>query len=160
MALDTLIQLHETHTRLAEIDELKGDLPELLSEQKDDFNRMNKEQKDHASKIDKLSKELNSCQTTLTDHNTKLERYSTCASECNAPDPMALPYSDDRRRLRRRRLTSDICQDNVCSEPYDDANNYHHDAADYYNCVDCISRCMGCTKTCQCPTDFIWTHNR
>ena len=98
------------------------------------------------------------------DHNTKLERYSTCASECNAPDPMALPYSDDRRRLRRRRLTSDIClPDHVksrSSEPYDDANNYHHDAADYYNCVDCISRCMGCTKTCQCPTDFIWTHNR
>ena len=30
MALDTLIQLHETHTRLAEINELKGDLPELL----------------------------------------------------------------------------------------------------------------------------------
>ena len=29
MALDTLIQLHETHTRLAEIDELKGDLPAL-----------------------------------------------------------------------------------------------------------------------------------
>ena len=77
MALDTLIQLHETHARLAEIDELKGDLPELLSEQKDDFNRMNKEQKDHASKIDKLSKELNSCQNNLTDHNTKLEKYNS-----------------------------------------------------------------------------------
>ena len=76
MALDTLIQLHENHQRLAEIDELKGDLPELLSEQKDDFNRMNKEQKDNSSKINTLSKELNSCQTTLTDHNTKLEKYN------------------------------------------------------------------------------------
>ena len=77
MALDTLIQLHETHQRLAEIDELKGDLPELLSEQEDDFNRMNQEQKDNSSKIDTLSKELNSCQTTLTDHNTKLEKYNS-----------------------------------------------------------------------------------
>ena len=76
MALDTLIQLHETHKRLAEIDELKGDLPELLSEQTDDFNRMNQEQKDNASKIDKLSKELNACQNTLADHNTKLEKYN------------------------------------------------------------------------------------
>lgn len=88
---------------------------------------------------------------------------STYASECNAPN-ISMDYSDDRRRLRRRRLTSDIClPDHVksrCSEPYDDANNYHHDAADYNTCVDCISRCMGCTKTCQCPTDFIWTHNR
>ena len=76
MVLDTLIQLHETHARLAEINELKGDLPELLSDQTDDFNRMNKEQKDNSSKIDKLLKELNSCQNTLTDHNTKLEKYN------------------------------------------------------------------------------------
>ena len=79
------------------------------------------------------------------DHNTKLERYSTCASECNAPNPMADPlYWHDRRRLRRRRLTPS-----------------RESSSDIYNtCVDCISRCMGCTKTCQCPTDFIWTHNR
>ena len=76
MAFDTLIQLHETHKRLAEINELKGDLPELLSDQENDFDRINQEQKDHSSKIDELSKELNSCQNTLNDHNAKLEKYN------------------------------------------------------------------------------------
>ena len=76
MAFDTLIQLHEAHERLAEINELKGDLPELLSDQENDFDRINKEQKDHSLKIDELSKELNSCQNTLNDHNAKLEKYN------------------------------------------------------------------------------------
>jgi len=76
MALDTLIQLHETHTRLAEINELKGDLPELLIEQENDFDQMNEEQKENSGKIDELSKELSSCQTSLTDHNIKLEKYN------------------------------------------------------------------------------------
>ena len=58
MALDTLIQLHETHTRLAEINELKGDLPELLIEQENDFDQMNEEQKENSGKVDELSKEL------------------------------------------------------------------------------------------------------
>ena len=56
MAFDTLIQLHETHERLAEIDELKGDLPELLNEQKNDFNEMNDTQTDNSLKINGLSK--------------------------------------------------------------------------------------------------------
>ena len=77
MALDTLIQLHETHTRLAEIDELKGDLPELLIEQENDFDKINHEQKENSDKIDELSKALSSCQNTLTDHNMKLEKYNT-----------------------------------------------------------------------------------
>ena len=76
MALDTLIQLHETHTRLAEINELKGDLPELLIEQENQFDQMNQEQKENSSKVDELSKELSSCQTSLTDHNIKLEKYN------------------------------------------------------------------------------------
>ena len=76
MAFDTLIQLHETHARLAEIDELKGDLPELLNEQENDFNEMNDTQKDNSLKIDVLSKELNLCQKTLSDHNVKLEKYN------------------------------------------------------------------------------------
>ena len=76
MAFDTLIQLHETHERLAEIDELKGDLPELLNEQKNDFNEMNDTQTDNSLKIDGLSKELKSCQKTLADHNVKFEKYN------------------------------------------------------------------------------------
>ena len=76
MAFDTLIQLHETHARLAEIDELKGDLPELLNEQKNDFNEMNDTQKDNSLKIDVLSKECNLCQKTLSDHNAKLKKYN------------------------------------------------------------------------------------
>ena len=76
MAFDTLIQLHETHVRLAEIDELKGDLPELLNEQENDFNEMNDTQKDNSLKIDVLSKELKLCQKTLSDHNVKLEKYN------------------------------------------------------------------------------------
>ena len=77
MALDTLIKIHETHTRLAEIDELKGDLPELLIEQENDFDKINHEQKENSDKIDELSKALSSCQNTLTDHNMKLEKYNT-----------------------------------------------------------------------------------
>ena len=76
MAFDTLIQLHETHVRLAEIDELKGDLPELLNDQENDFNEMNDTQKDNSLKIDALSKELNLCHKTLTDNNAKLEKYN------------------------------------------------------------------------------------
>ena len=76
MAFDTLIQLHETHARLAEIDELKGDLPELLNEQENDFNEMNDTQKDNSLKIDGLSKELTLCQKTLADHNVKFEKYN------------------------------------------------------------------------------------
>ena len=77
MALDALIQLHENHARLAEIDELKGDLPELLIEQENDFDKINHEQKENSDKIDELSKALSSCQNTLTDHNMKLEKYNT-----------------------------------------------------------------------------------
>jgi len=76
MSLDILIQLHEMNERLAEIDELKGDLPELLNDQKHDFNEMNTNQKDDSLKIDELLKELNSCQKILGDHNTKLEKYN------------------------------------------------------------------------------------
>lgn len=88
---------------------------------------------------------------------------STYASECNAPN-ISMDYSDDRRRLRRRRLTSDIClpdHANMCIEPDDDSLYSRRLATDFHTCVDCISRCMlGCTKTCQCSTNFIWTHNR
>ena len=56
MSLDILIQLHEMNERLAEIDELKGDLPELLNDQKHDFNEMNTNQKDDSLKIDELFK--------------------------------------------------------------------------------------------------------
>ena len=76
MALDALIQLHENHVRLAEIDELKGDLPQLLIEQENDFDKMNHEQKENTEKIDKLSKEISLCQNTLTDNNMKLEKYN------------------------------------------------------------------------------------
>ncbi len=76
MALDTLIQLHETHVRLAEIEELKGDLPDLLIEQENDFDRITNEQEEHSLKIDELSKELTSCQNTLDDYNAKLEKYN------------------------------------------------------------------------------------
>ena len=76
MSLDTLIQLHETNERLAEIHELKGDLPELLNEQENNFNEMNGAQKDNALKIEELSKELNSCQNTLSGHNVQLEKYN------------------------------------------------------------------------------------
>ena len=43
MALDVLIQIHETHVRLAEIEELKGDLPDLLIEQENNFDRITNE---------------------------------------------------------------------------------------------------------------------
>ena len=74
--LDTLIQLHETHQRLAEINELKGDLPEVLNSQENDFNEMNDTQNSNTKKIDELSKQLSSLQSNLTDHNIKLEKYN------------------------------------------------------------------------------------
>ena len=76
MSLDALVQLHETNERLAEINELKDGLPELLFEQENEFNEMNASQKNNTSKIDDLSKELTSCQNTLADHNDKLEKYN------------------------------------------------------------------------------------
>ena len=74
--LDTLIKLHETHQRLAEINELKGDLPEILNAQEDKFNEINNAQSSHTTKIEDLSKELSSAQSQLTVHNTKLEKYN------------------------------------------------------------------------------------
>ena len=74
--LDILIQLHETHQRLAEINDLKGDLPEILHEQESKFNEINNDQNSHNSKLDDLSKQLSSVQSQLTDHNTKLEKYN------------------------------------------------------------------------------------
>ena len=53
----TLIQLHETHQRLAEINDLKGDLPEILNEQENEFNEINNTQSNNTTKIDNLSKE-------------------------------------------------------------------------------------------------------
>tara|TARA_B100000029_G_scaffold110183_1_gene101909 strand:- start:1766 stop:2473 length:708 start_codon:yes stop_codon:yes gene_type:complete len=76
MSLDALVQLHETDERLAEINELKDGLPELLLEQENEFNEMNENQKNNTEKIDTLSKELTSYQNTLTDHNNKLEKYN------------------------------------------------------------------------------------
>lgn len=76
MALDVLIQIHETNERLAEIHDLKGDLPDLLNQQENQFSDMNDEQKNNTSKIEEISKELTSCQSTLTDYNSKLDKYN------------------------------------------------------------------------------------
>ena len=74
--LDILIQLHETHQRLAEINDLKGDLPEILNNQESEFNELNNTQSSHTSNLDGLSKQLSSLQSQLTDYNTKLEKYN------------------------------------------------------------------------------------
>ena len=76
MALDKLIQIHETNQRLEEINELKGDLPSVLYDQEIEFEKLEELQQQSSQSIEQLSKNLSNQQSSLTDYNSKLEKYN------------------------------------------------------------------------------------
>ena len=73
--LNSLINLHETNERLMEIDELKGGLPSLLTDQKSKLQTISTAQKENQKKIDDLSKESSSNQNLVTDNSSKLDQH-------------------------------------------------------------------------------------
>ena len=73
--LNSLINLHETNERLIEINELKGDLPSLLADQKLQLQTLSIKQKDTQKSIDDLSKEFSSNQNLVSDNATNLEKH-------------------------------------------------------------------------------------
>lgn len=75
-ALDSLIQLHETNQRLKEIQELKGNLPELLNKLRVELEEISNNQNDHSIELKDLNGTITTHQTTLTDSNDKLEKYN------------------------------------------------------------------------------------
>ena len=75
-ALDNLIQLHETNERLKEIQELKGNLPELLNKLKIELEEINTNQNENTKELDGLNGTITTHQVTLTESNDKLKKYN------------------------------------------------------------------------------------
>ncbi len=75
-ALDNLIQLHETNERLKEIQELKGNLPELLNKLKIELEDINTNQNQNTTELNDLHSTITTHQVTLTDSNDKLKKYN------------------------------------------------------------------------------------
>ena len=78
MELDTqkIINLHKIDVRLQEIHEEKGDLPELINEQKDEIKDLNSKISDSDSQVTELEKEKSSCNTSVKDFELKLDKYN------------------------------------------------------------------------------------
>ena len=75
-ALDNLIQLHETNERLKEIQDLKGNLPELLNKLKIELEEINTNQNQNTTELDDLNGAITTHQVTLTESNDKLQKYN------------------------------------------------------------------------------------
>ena len=75
-SLDNLIQLHETNERLKEIQDLKGNLPELLNKLKIELESINDNQNQHNLELENLNSQITTHQTTLTESNDKLNKYN------------------------------------------------------------------------------------
>ena len=75
-ALDNLIQLHETNERLKEIQDLKGNLPELLNKLKIELEEININQNQNTTELDDLNGAITTHQVTLTESNDKLQKYN------------------------------------------------------------------------------------
>jgi len=75
-SLDGLIQLHETNERLREIQELKGNLPEILNRLKLELEEINNNQNHHDVELDDLKGTITTHQTTLNNSNDRLKKYN------------------------------------------------------------------------------------
>jgi len=75
-SLDTMIQLHETNERLKEIQELKGNLPELLNKLKYELDAINNTQDQHNADLKELNSTLITQQNSINDSNDKLKKYN------------------------------------------------------------------------------------
>ena len=78
MELETkkIINLHKIDLRLQEIEEEKGDLPEIIQEQKEKIEKLNQDTSSSKAKITDLEKEKYSCDTSILDFEDKLEKYN------------------------------------------------------------------------------------
>ena len=78
MELETkkIINLHKIDVRLQEIHDEKGDLPELIKEQKDEIEDLNSKISDSDSQVTELEKEKSSCNTSVKDFELKLDKYN------------------------------------------------------------------------------------
>jgi len=75
-SLNSLIALHEANERLKEIHELKGNLPELLTQKKIELDDINKNDETNHSQLELFNSKITSLQTTLTDCKAKLDKYN------------------------------------------------------------------------------------
>ena len=75
-SLDSLIQLHETNERLREIQELKGNLPEVLNKLKLELEEINNNQNQHNVELKDLNGTITNQKTTLNESNDKLKKYN------------------------------------------------------------------------------------
>ena len=75
-SLNSLIALHEANERLKEIHELKGNLPELLTQKKTELDDINKNEKTNQNQLKLFNSKITSIQTTLTDSKAKLDKYN------------------------------------------------------------------------------------
>ena len=78
MELDTkkIIDLHKIDLRLQEIEEEKGDLPSIISDQKNGIAGFNKKVDSCNSEIDELNKLKSSYNTSLSDFSVKMDKYN------------------------------------------------------------------------------------
>tara|TARA_B100001250_G_scaffold263395_1_gene226978 strand:+ start:731 stop:1438 length:708 start_codon:yes stop_codon:yes gene_type:complete len=74
--LNNLIQLHETNERLKEIQELKGNLPELLNKLKIELESINNNQNQNNLELESLNGQITNQQVTITESNDKLNKYN------------------------------------------------------------------------------------
>ena len=75
-SVDSLIQLHESNERLKEIQDLKGNLPELLNKLRIELEEINTNQNQHTTELKDLNGQITNHQTTLTESNDKLNKYN------------------------------------------------------------------------------------
>ena len=75
-SVDSLIQLHESNERLKEIQDLKGNLPELLNKLRIELEEINDNQNQHTTELKDLNGQITTHQTTLTESNDKLQKYN------------------------------------------------------------------------------------
>ena len=73
--LDVLIQLGDIDYRLKEIDELKGDLPQMVESQENLIVKLNSENEVNNVRLGELEHGITENQYTLDDANTKLKKY-------------------------------------------------------------------------------------
>ena len=123
MELETqkFINLHKIDIRLQEIEEEKGDLPEIIKEQKDEIEGLNSEILESNSKVSELEKEKSNGSISLVDHESKLGKYNKqMDSVRNNKEYDALLIEIDHVKKENNELTDRIIK---IEEIIEDLNN-------------------------------------
>ena len=78
MELETkkIINLHKIDLRLLEIEELKGDLPDIIKEQQDDISSFNDKLSNHSLEIQELNKLKSDYNINISDFGSKIDKYN------------------------------------------------------------------------------------